>query len=51
MSRIPHTLDNRFIDGGKVVSLTRRPPLYSPEKIILQLLMLISVRGRVNPTA
>jgi hypothetical protein len=24
-SRLPHLLDNRLIDGGKVVSLTRRP--------------------------
>jgi hypothetical protein len=26
-SRLPHFLDNRLTDGGKVVSLTRRPPL------------------------
>jgi hypothetical protein len=25
MLRIPYCLDNRFIDGGKVVSLTHRP--------------------------
>jgi hypothetical protein len=25
MSRVPHLLDNRLKDGGKVVSLTRRP--------------------------
>jgi hypothetical protein len=25
MLRIPHCLDNRLTDGGKVVSLTRRP--------------------------
>jgi hypothetical protein len=24
--RVPHYLDNRLTDGGKVVSLTRRPP-------------------------
>jgi hypothetical protein len=24
-SRLPHLLDNRLTDGGKVVSLTRRP--------------------------
>jgi hypothetical protein len=28
-SRLPHFLDNRLIDGGKVVSLTRRP-LFTP---------------------
>jgi hypothetical protein len=28
-SRLPHILDNRFTDGGEVVSLTRRP-LFSP---------------------
>jgi hypothetical protein len=36
----PHFLDNRFIDGGEVVSLTRRPPL-PPRRF----LVLISVRG------
>jgi hypothetical protein len=25
-SKLPHFLDNRLIDGGKVVSFTRRPP-------------------------
>jgi hypothetical protein len=29
MSRLPHFLDNRLTDGGKVVSLTRRPPFTS----------------------
>jgi hypothetical protein len=29
MLRIPHCPDNRLTDGGKVVSLTRRPLLYS----------------------
>jgi hypothetical protein len=28
-SRLPHFLDNRFTDGGEVVSLTRRP-LFTP---------------------
>jgi hypothetical protein len=32
MSRLPHFLDNRLTDGGKVVSLTRRPPI-TPRKI------------------
>jgi hypothetical protein len=31
MLRIPHCLDNRLADGGKVISLTHRPLLYSPE--------------------
>jgi hypothetical protein len=29
--RIPHCLDSRLTDGGKVVSLPRRPSLHSPE--------------------
>jgi hypothetical protein len=31
-SRLPHFLDNRLIDGGEVVSLTRLPP-FTPRKI------------------
>jgi hypothetical protein len=30
-SRLPHFLDNRLVDGGEVVSLTRRPP-FSPQE-------------------
>jgi hypothetical protein len=30
-SRLPHFLDNRFTDGGKVVSFKRRPP-FTPRK-------------------
>jgi hypothetical protein len=30
-SRLPHFLDSRLTDGGEDVSLTRRPPLISPE--------------------
>jgi hypothetical protein len=30
--RLPHFLDSRFIDGGEVVSLTRRPT-FTPRKI------------------
>jgi hypothetical protein len=32
MSRLPHFLDCRLTDGGKVVSLMRRPP-FTPRKI------------------
>jgi hypothetical protein len=38
--RLPHFLDNRLTDGGKVVSFTRRLP--STPAIFL---VLISVRG------
>jgi hypothetical protein len=31
-SRLPHILDNRLTDGGKVVTLTSRP-LFTPKKI------------------
>jgi hypothetical protein len=31
-SRLPHFLDSRLVDGGEVVSLTRRPP-FTPRKI------------------
>jgi hypothetical protein len=30
-SRLSHLLDNRLTDGGKVVSLTRRPP-FTPQE-------------------
>jgi hypothetical protein len=30
-SRLPQFLDNRLTDGGKIVSLTRRPP-FTPKK-------------------
>jgi hypothetical protein len=41
---IPHCLDNRLTDGGKVVSLKRRPH-FIPQNIIFLLLVLIFVRG------
>jgi hypothetical protein len=40
-------LDNRFTDGGKVVSLRRRPPFTHPRRF----LVLISVRGCVDSRA
>jgi hypothetical protein len=47
MLRLPHFLDNRLTDDGKVVSLMRRPPFTPPGRF----LVLISVRGRVDPRA
>jgi hypothetical protein len=32
MSRLPHFLDSRLIDGGEVVSLTRRPATLYPQE-------------------
>jgi hypothetical protein len=43
-------LDKRLTDGGKVVSPTRRPP-FTPQVSFLRFLVLISVRGRVDPRA
>jgi hypothetical protein len=31
MVRLPHFVDSRLTDGGKVVSLTRRPP-FTPQE-------------------
>jgi hypothetical protein len=44
MLGFPHFLDNLLIDGGKVVSLTRRPP-FTPKNTPRIFLVLISVRG------
>jgi hypothetical protein len=33
MLRIPHCLDSRLTDGGKVVRPTHRPLIYSPETL------------------
>jgi hypothetical protein len=43
-SRLPHYVDKRLTDDGKVVSLTLRPP-FTPQFFFLRLLVLISVRG------
>jgi hypothetical protein len=42
--RIPHYLDIRLIDGGKVVSPTHRPRS-TPRNIIFLLLVLIALPG------
>jgi hypothetical protein len=47
MSRLPHFLDNQLTDGGEVVSLMHWPP-FTP---LRRFLVIISVRGRVNPWA
>jgi hypothetical protein len=39
---------SRLTDGGEVVSLTRRPPLYPTDKFIYLFLLLISVRDIVD---
>jgi hypothetical protein len=43
MLRIPHRLDNRLTDGGKVVSLIHRP--HSTLRNNFPLIELISVGG------
>jgi hypothetical protein len=49
-SRLPHFLDKRLTDGGKVVSPTRRQP-FTPQVPFLRFLVLISVRGWVDRRA
>jgi hypothetical protein len=44
MSRLSNFLDNRFTDGGEVVSFTPRPPFISG-----RFLVFIFVRGCVDP--
>jgi hypothetical protein len=50
MLRFPHFLNNWLIDGGKMVSLTRQSP-FTPKNIPRIFLVLIFVRGRVDPRA
>jgi hypothetical protein len=42
--RLPHYLDKRLIDGGRVFSPMRRL-LFTPQVYFLRFLVLISVRG------
>jgi hypothetical protein len=44
MLRIPHCLENRVADGGKVVIRMGRPPFCSPETLISLYRVLMSVR-------
>jgi hypothetical protein len=46
--RIPHCLDSRLTDGGKLVSSKHRPHS-TPQNIIFLFLVLISVRSWVSP--
>jgi hypothetical protein len=49
MLRISRCLVNRLTDGGKVVSPTHRPRSTPQKHIVFFFLLLISVRGWVNP--
>jgi hypothetical protein len=40
--KIPHCLDKCLTDGGKIVTLTSRPPLYSQETLISFLFLVLS---------
>jgi hypothetical protein len=49
MLRIPHCLDNRLTDGGKVCKLYVPAALYSPKTLFIFLLVLISVKRLSKP--
>jgi hypothetical protein len=48
MLRIPHCLDDRLADGGKVSTLLTRRTLLPRNIIIFMFLVLISVRGWID---
>jgi hypothetical protein len=60
MLRIPHCLDNRLIDGRKVVSLTH-PPHFTPQKhyyfnannnnVLFRQVLKINMRGTLQPSS
>jgi hypothetical protein len=51
MLRIPHCLDNQFIDGGKVISRTQSAAALLHRNIIFMFLVLISVSDGVKRRA
>jgi hypothetical protein len=48
MLSIPHCLDNRLIDGGKIVS-PKHQPQFTPQKHFFPLLVLISLKRLNKP--
>jgi hypothetical protein len=49
--RLSHYLDKRVIDGGKVVIPKRRPHFNPRFLYFIRFLVLISIRGSVDPRA